>query len=151
MAGRYVLVAARFNEFVTKALVAGAKDALAESGVGPTDVDLVWVPGAFELPLVAQKAAQTGAYAAVICLGAVIKGDTPHFDHVAGQAASGIMKASLETKVPIIFGVLTTDTEDQALSRCGIKGGNKGADAARSAVATVKALATVDQMARGNR
>src|SRR5262245_41814168 len=110
-AQRYLIVAARFNELVGKALVDGARQAFSELGVEA--VDEGWVPGSFELPVVAGKAARSGAYAAVVCLGAVIRGDTPHFDHVAGQAASGIMRVGVETGVPVIFGVLTTDTEEQ--------------------------------------
>lgn len=144
MSKRYLIVAAKFNEMISKALVAGAQEAFAENGVASSQVDLIWVPGSFELPVVATKAARSQAYAAVVCLGAVIRGGTPHFDYVAGQAAAGVMRVSIDTGVPVIFGVLTTDTEEQALSRCGLKGGNKGADAARSALATVQALAQLD-------
>lgn len=144
MSKRYLIVAAKFNDMISKALVTGAQEAFAESGVPSGQVDLIWVPGSFELPVVAVKAARSQAYAAVVCLGAVIRGGTPHFDYVAGQAAAGVMRVSVDTGVPVIFGVLTTDTEEQALSRCGLKGGNKGADAARSAIATVQALAQLD-------
>lgn len=146
MASRYLIVAAKFNDLIGKALVSGAQDAFEGSGVAAADVDLIWVPGSFELPVVAAKAARSKSYAAVVCLGAVIRGDTPHFDHVAGQAASGLMRVSVDTGVPVIFGVLTTDTEEQALSRCGLKGGNKGADAANAALATVRALSRLDEL-----
>ena len=145
MASRYLIVAAQFNDLISKALVSGAKDAFTDAAINAADVDVLWVPGSFELPVVASKAARSHAYAAIVCLGAVIRGDTPHFDHVAGQAAAGLMKVSVDTGVPVIFGVLTTDTEEQALSRCGLKGGNKGADAARAAMATVRALECLDE------
>lgn len=138
MAYRDVLiVCGRFNEMITRNLLAGALDALTEAGVKQ---ETVWVPGAFELPVVAATAARSGRYGAIVCLGAVIRGDTPHFDHVAGQAASGLMSVSVETGVPVIFGVLTTDTVEQALNRAGLKHGNKGSDAARAAVQMMDVL-----------
>ena len=124
MPHRYLIVASRFNDLVSKALLAGAQEAFGESGVASGDVDVLWVPGCFELPTVAARAARGRAYKAVVCLGAVIRGETPHFDYVAGEAARGLMQVGLDTGVPAIFGVLTTDTIEQALSRCGIKGGN---------------------------
>jgi len=127
---RFAVVAARFNEVVVRKLVAGALEGLRAKGAAEEDVDLVWVPGSFELPLVAKRLAGSGRYAAVICLGAVIRGETPHFDHVAEQAAHGIREAARETGVPVIFGVLTTDTFEQAMARAGGKHGNKGWDAA---------------------
>ncbi len=148
MAQRFLIVASKFNDLISKALVDGAKEAFSESGISAQDVDLLWVPGAFELPMIAAKAARSHAYGAVVCLGAVIRGDTPHFDYVAGQAAAGIQQVAIETGVPVIFGVLTTDTVEQALSRCGIKSGNKGADAARAALATAKAVTRLDEMVR---
>jgi 6,7-dimethyl-8-ribityllumazine synthase len=127
---RFAVVAARFNEVVVRKLVDGALAGLRDKGASDDDVDLAWVPGSFELPLVAQRLAATGRYAAVICLGAVIRGETPHFDHVAEQAAHGIRLAARQTGVPVIFGVLTTDTFGQAMDRAGGKHGNKGWDAA---------------------
>lgn len=147
MASRDVLiVCARFNEMITRSLHAGAVDALTELGAAQ---ETVWVPGAFELPVVAAKAARSGRYGAVVCLGAVIRGDTPHFDLVAGQAASGLMSVSVETGVPVIFGVLTTDTVEQALNRAGLKHGNKGADAGRAAVQMMDVLKSFNAE-RGN-
>jgi len=138
--GRFVLVAARFNQFVVQRLVDGALEGLKRHGVGDDDVDLVWVPGSFEIPLVSQRLAQSGKYAAVICLGAVIRGDTDHYDHVAGAAANGIAHAALATGVPVIFGVLTCDTVEQAINRAGAKGGNKGFEAAGTAIEMVNLL-----------
>jgi 6,7-dimethyl-8-ribityllumazine synthase len=127
---RFAVVAARFNEVVVRKLVAGALEGLRAKGAADEDVDLAWVPGSFELPLVARRLAASGRYAAVICLGAVIRGETPHFDHVAEQAALGIRQGAESTGVPVIFGVLTTDTFEQAMDRAGGKHGNKGWDAA---------------------
>jgi len=131
---RIGIVVARFNEFITKELLAGALLALRRHGVAEGDVDVAWVPGAFELPLVAQTMARTGHYAAIIALGAVIRGATPHFDYVAGQAASGIAAAALATGVPVLFGVLTAETIEQAIERAGSKAGNRGYDAAVAAL-----------------
>jgi 6,7-dimethyl-8-ribityllumazine synthase len=131
---RFAVVAARFNEVVVQKLVEGAEACLRKHGVGDDDVDLAWTPGAFEIPLVARRLAETGAYDAVICLGAVIRGDTAHFEHVAGQAAAGIREAGVATGVPVIFGVLATETLEQAVDRAGGKHGNKGWDAAMAAM-----------------
>ena len=139
-AGRFVLVAARFNGFIVDQLTAGATDALARHGVAADRIDLVRVPGAYEIPLVAQKLGQIGKYAAVICLGCVIRGDTDHYDHVAGAATSGIASAALNSGVPVIFGVLTCDTLEQAIHRAGAKAGNKGFEAAVCAVEMVNLL-----------
>jgi 6,7-dimethyl-8-ribityllumazine synthase len=139
-AGRFAVVVARFNGLVTESLLDGCLDALARHGVADDRVDVAWVPGSFEVPAVAKRLAGSGGYAAVICLGCVIRGETGHYDHVAGQAASGVMHAGLAADVPVIFGVLTTDTVEQALNRAGIKGGNKGADAALSAIEMVNLL-----------
>ena len=133
-AGRFAIVAAKFNHDVVERLVAGASDALGRSGVAEEATDLVWVPGAFELPLAAQRLAASKKYAAIICLGAVIRGDTDHYDYVCRAAAEGILQASLSTGIPVLFGVLTCDTEEQALDRAGGKEGNKGADVASAAV-----------------
>jgi 6,7-dimethyl-8-ribityllumazine synthase len=133
-AGRFAVVASRFNATVTTALLDGCRDALARHGVGPDRVDVAWVPGSFEIPVVAKSLAGSGRYAAVVCLGCIIRGETGHYDHVAGQTAAGVLQAGLGSGVPVIFGVLTTDTVEQALNRAGLKGGNKGADAALAAI-----------------
>ena len=127
-------MASRFNALVTEALWTACRDALVRHGVPEDRLDLVWVPGSFEIPLVARKLAASGRFAAVICLGCVIRGETGHYDHVAGQAASGVMQAGLATGVPVIFGILTTETVEQALNRAGLKSGNKGADGALAAI-----------------
>lgn len=132
--GRFAIVVARFNELVTGKLLEGAVDCLRAHGAAEEDLDVAWVPGAFELPLVARRMAGSGSYDAVVCLGAVIRGETAHFDHVATQAATGIRTASEATGVPVIFGVLTTDTFEQAMDRAGGKHGNKGWDAAAAAM-----------------
>jgi 6,7-dimethyl-8-ribityllumazine synthase len=146
MPNRYLIVVSRFNDLISKALLAGAQEAFAESGVAASDVDVLWVPGCFELPTVAGQAARARTYKAVVCLGAVIRGETPHFDYVAGEAARGLMQVGLDTGVPAIFGVLTTDTVEQALSRCGIKSGNKGADAAKAALAMTKTMSRLEEL-----
>lgn len=133
----FAIVAARFNEFIVDRLVAGCKDGLVRHGVPSENVTLVKVPGAFEIPHVAARLVKSGKYSAVITLGAVIRGATPHFDYVAGEAASGIARLGLETSVPVIFGVLTTDTIEQAIERAGTKAGNKGLDAALAAIELV--------------
>lgn len=141
-AGRFAVVVSRFNETITSSLLSGCQDALARLGVDPDRLDVAWVPGALEIPLVAKTLADSKRYAAVICLGCVIRGETGHYDHVAGQTASGILQAGLGSGVPVIFGVLTTDTVEQALNRAGLKGGNKGVDAALAAVEMVNLLKT---------
>ena len=138
--GRFALVAARFNGAIVEQLVAGALDGLKRHGVADASIDVAYVPGSFEIPLAAKKLASSGRYAAVICLGAVIRGETGHYDHVAGEAAGGIGRVALETGVPVIFGVLTCETMEQALDRAGGKAGNKGADAALAAVEMVNLL-----------
>ena len=143
---RFAVVAARFNEIVVGKLVEGALEGLRAKGAGDDDLDLAWVPGSFELPLVAKRLAASGRYAAVICLGAVIRGETPHFDHVAEQAAHGIRLAAQETGVPVIFGVLTTDSFEQALDRAGGKHGNKGWDAA---MAGMEMASLLEQLPEG--
>ncbi len=130
----FALVVSRFNEFVTEPLLDGALDVLRRHGADLDRVTVVRCPGAYEIPLIAKKLAASGAYAAVICLGAVIRGATPHFEVVTSGVATGVQQASLETEVPILFGVLTTDTVEQAIERAGTKAGNKGADAARAAL-----------------
>ncbi len=131
---RFGVVVSRFNEFISGKLLAGAKDALVRHGVDEDAVDVAWVPGAFEIPLIAKKLAQTGGYSGVICLGAVIRGATPHFDYVAAEVSKGIAAVSLETGVPVIFGVITADNLEQAIERAGTKSGNKGFDAATAAI-----------------
>ena len=139
-AGRFAIVVGRFNALVTQSLLDGCTDAFVRHGVSADQLDVAWVPGSFEIPLVARKLAASGRYAAVVCLGCVIRGETAHFDHVAGQAASGVMQAALDTDVPVIFGILTTDSVEQALDRAGLKGGNKGADAAMAAIEMVNLI-----------
>jgi 6,7-dimethyl-8-ribityllumazine synthase len=141
--GRFVLVAARFNGTIVEDLVAGALDGLRRHGIADDAIDIVRLPGSFEIPLVAQKLAASGKYAAVICLGAVIRGETSHYDHVAGEAASGVARAALATGVPVIFGVLTCETVEQAVNRAGGKSGNKGFDAALTAIEMVNLLRTL--------
>jgi 6,7-dimethyl-8-ribityllumazine synthase len=131
---RVAVVASRFNEMIVSRLLKGALEGLRAREVADEDVDVAWVPGAFELPLVAHRMAASGGYDAVICLGAVIRGETPHFDYVAGEAAAGIRRAAEDTGVPVIFGVLTTDTLEQASERAGGAHGNKGWDAAMAAL-----------------
>ena len=138
--GRFALVAARFNYFVVEHLVGGALDGLRRHGVAEDAVDIVWVPGSFEIPLVAQRLAHSGNYAAVICLGAVIRGDTDHYDYVAGEAAKGVGQVALKTGLPVIFGILTCDTLEQAINRAGAKAGNKGFEAALTAIEMVNLL-----------
>lgn len=132
--GRYAIVVSRFNHFITEHLLSGAEDALQRHGVDQERITAVWVPGAFEIPLIAKKLVQTGQYRAVICLGAVIRGATPHFDYVAAEVSKGVAAVSLESGVPVIFGVLTTDTIEQAIERAGTKAGNKGWEAAMTAL-----------------
>ena len=144
--GRKLAIAAsRFNRVVTDPLVAGAVEELRRHGVAEGDVDLAWVPGAFELPLVAERLAASGRYAAVVAIGAVVRGATPHFDHVAGQAAAGLAAAARSTGVPVAFGVLTCDTMEQAFDRAGGKAGNKGAEAALCALEMAGLLEAIDK------
>jgi 6,7-dimethyl-8-ribityllumazine synthase len=143
-AGRFAIVAARFNSVVTESLVAGCRDALERHGVPEASIDVAWVPGSFEIPLVARKLAATGRYVAIVCLGCVIRGETSHYDHVAGQAAAGVMNAAMSTGVPVIFGILTTESVEQALNRAGLKSGNKGAEAAMAAIEMVNLLARIE-------
>ncbi|RJX36204.1 MAG: 6,7-dimethyl-8-ribityllumazine synthase [Desulfarculus sp.] len=137
---RFALVASRFNDFITSKLLEGALDVLKRHGANEQDLTVVWVPGSFEIPLVARKLADSGKYDAVLALGAVIRGSTPHFDYVAAEVSKGVAQVGLETGVPVIFGVLTTDTIEQAIERAGTKAGNKGADAALAAVEMVDLL-----------
>jgi 6,7-dimethyl-8-ribityllumazine synthase len=136
-AGRFAIVAARFNNFIVEHLIKGARDGLQRHGVAEEAIDLIWVPGSFEIPPVAQRLARSGKYCAVICLGAVIRGDTDHYDYVASEAAKGVAQAALATGLPIVFGILTCDTLEQAINRAGAKGGNKGFEAALAAMELV--------------
>jgi 6,7-dimethyl-8-ribityllumazine synthase len=137
------IVAARFNEFIVSKLVSGAEDALVRHGVNTDDIDLAYVPGAFEIPLTAQKMAGSGKYDAVICLGAVIKGSTSHYDYVCAEVSKGIATVGMNTGVPTLFGVLTTDNIEQAVERAGTKAGNKGYDAACSAIEMVNLMKAI--------
>ena len=128
------IVVGRFNEFITGKLLSGAEDAFRLHGVAEDDVDVAWVPGAFEIPLVAKKMAESGKYDAVVTLGTVIRGSTPHFDYVSNEVSKGVAGVSMDAGIPVIFGVLTTDTIEQAIERAGTKAGNKGAEAAISAI-----------------
>jgi len=142
---RFVIVVSRFNSFITDRLLAGAMDALTRTGAAADSIEIIKVPGSWEIPLVAGEMARTHRYDAVICLSALIRGDTPHFDYIAAEAAKGIAHASLETGVPVSFGVLTTNTLEQAIDRAGAKGGNKGFDAAMSAIEMANLLRTLRQ------
>ena len=134
---RFAIIASRFNEFISSKLMEGAIDALVRHDVSKEDITVCWVPGAFEMPVVAKKLAVTGAYDAIICVGAVIRGATSHFDYVANEVSKGIASVSLDTGVPISFGVLTTDNIEQAIERAGTKAGNKGFDSAMAAIEMV--------------
>lgn len=142
---RFGIVVSRFNDFITEKLLGGALDALTRTGAKETDIQIIKVPGAFEIPLAAKKAAQTGRYDAVICLGAVIRGATPHFDYVCAEVSKGVAQVGLDFGLPVIFGVLTTDTVEQAIDRAGTKSGNKGWHAAMSAVEMANLMGTVAQ------
>jgi len=131
---KFAIIVSRFNDFITGKLLEGAVDGLLRHGAKEEDIDVIKVPGAFEIPLTAKKVASKGSYNALICLGTVIRGATPHFDYVAAEVSKGVAAASMETGVPIAFGVLTTDTIEQAVERAGTKSGNKGFDAAMSAI-----------------
>lgn len=141
---RFAIIAARWNSFLTEKLVEGALDALARLGASENSVEIFKVPGSFELPLTAQKAAASGRFDAVICIGVVIRGETPHFDLVAGEAAKGVGQAAMQTGVPVLFGVVTADTLEQAINRAGVKAGNKGFEAAMSAVEIVNLYNKMD-------
>jgi 6,7-dimethyl-8-ribityllumazine synthase len=140
---KFALVVSRFNEFITGKLLAGAQDALARHGVAGDDVDLVRVPGAFEIPLVAQRMADSKRYDAVICLGAVIRGSTPHFDYIAAEVTKGIAHIGLEADLPVIYGIITADTLEQAIERSGSKMGNRGFDAAVQAIEMANLLKNI--------
>ena len=137
---KIAIVASRFNEFIVSKLIGGAQDCLARHGVQEENITLVWVPGAFEIPVIAKKLAASGNYDAVICLGAVIRGATSHYDYVCAEVSKGIASVSLETGVPVMFGILTTDTIEQAIERAGTKAGNKGYDCALGAIEMVNLM-----------
>jgi len=146
-AGRVAVLVSRFNEIVTKRLLEGAERCLRDHQVPPGAVDVVWVPGAFELPVAAESAAASGRYAAIVALGCVIRGETPHFEYVAGEAARGLGNVALAHRLPVGFGVLTTESLDQALARAGGEAGNKGYEAAEAALATIDVLAQLGRAA----
>lgn len=141
---KYAVVIGRFNEFIGSKLLDGCLDALNRHGVSEDAIDIVWVPGAFEIPVIASKLAETKEYAAVITLGAVIRGNTPHFQYVSSELAKGIAQVGLKTGIPVIFGVLTTDNIEQAIERAGTKSGNKGSEAAKGAIEMVNLLRAID-------
>jgi 6,7-dimethyl-8-ribityllumazine synthase len=140
---RFALVVSRFNEFITSRLVGGAVDTLLRHGCADDNITTIMVPGAFEIPFAAKKAAESGGFDAVICLGCVIRGQTPHFDYVASQAARGVAQVALDTGVPVTFGLITADTLEQAIERAGAKAGNKGADAASGAIEMANLVAAI--------
>lgn len=142
---RFAIVVSRFNDFITEKLLGGAMDALTRTGAKDKDIDIIKVPGAFEIPLAAKKAAQADKYHAVICLGAVIRGATPHFDYVSAEVSKGIAQVSLEAEIPVIFGVVTTDTVEQAIERAGTKSGNKGWSAAMAAIEMANLMENITQ------
>lgn len=141
---KFGIVAGRFNEFITGKLVEGALDALARHGAADENIEVAWVPGSFEIPLAAQKMAKSGKYDAVICLGALIRGSTPHFDYIAAEASKGIAQVGMSTGVPTVFGVITTENIEQAIERAGTKAGNKGFDAAMTAIEMANLLRSMD-------
>lgn len=142
---KFGLVVSRFNEFITTKLLEGAQDALVRHGVSAENIDVAWTPGSFEIPLIAKKMAQTGKYSAIICLGAVIRGGTPHFEYIAAEVTKGIAAVNLETGVPVIYGVITADNLEQAIERAGTKAGNKGFDAAESAIEMANLLKSLGE------
>ena len=137
---KFCIVVSRFNEFISSKLLSGAIDELKRHGVSENNIDVVWCPGAFEIPLVAKKCAKTSKYSAIIALGAVIKGSTSHYDYVCAEVSKGVASVGLETEIPVIFGVLTTENIEQAIERAGTKAGNKGSDTAKSAIEMVSLL-----------
>jgi len=141
---RFAIVASRWNDFLTSKLIEGALDALERLGADEDAVEIFKVPGSFELPLTAQKAALSGDFDAIICIGTVIRGETPHFEYVAGEATKGISQVSMQTGIPVLFGIVTADTLEQAINRTGVKAGNKGFEAAMSAVELVNLYKTMD-------
>ena len=143
--GRYGIVIGRFNEFIGSKLLDGAIDALKRHGLPEENIDIAWVPGAFEIPFIARKMADSKNYDAVITLGAVIRGNTPHFDYVASEVSKGVAQVGLSSSIPVIFGVLTVDSIEQAIERAGTKSGNKGSEAAKTAIEMVNLIAAIDK------
>jgi 6,7-dimethyl-8-ribityllumazine synthase len=143
---KFAIIAGRFNDFITDRLVAGAVDALLRCGARDEDIDIVKVPGAFEIPFIAKKMASKGGCNAIICLGAIIRGATPHFDYVAAEASKGVAAVGMESEIPVIFGIITTDSIEQAIERAGTKAGNKGWSAAMAAVEMANLIETVDRI-----
>jgi 6,7-dimethyl-8-ribityllumazine synthase len=141
---KFAIVASRYNEIITSRLINGALDCLQRHGAAPQDIEVFRVPGSFEIPLVAREIADTGKFNAVICLGAIIRGETPHFDFVAAEAAKGVSRAALDTGVPVIFGIVTTDTVEQAVDRAGGRTGNRGAEAALAAIEMASLFASLE-------
>ncbi len=142
---KFGIIVGRFNEFIGSKLLDGALDALKRHGSSEENIAIAWVPGAFEIPLIAKKMAKTKKYDAIICLGAVIRGATPHFDYVSSEVSKGIAHVSLETEIPVIFGILTTDSIEQAIERAGTKSGNKGFDVAVTAIEMVNLMKTIEE------
>jgi len=140
---KFAIVAARFNEFITKKLLEGAMDALSRHGVGQADIDIAWVPGSFEIPVAAKKLAETKKYDAIICLGAVIRGATPHFEYVASEVTKGIARVGLDYNLPVTYGIVTADSLEQAIERAGTKQGNRGFDAATNAIEMANLLKNI--------
>ena len=140
---KFGIVVSRFNEFITTKLLEGAQDALLRHDVSQEDIDIAWVPGSFEIPLIARKLAQTNRYDAIICLGAVIRGGTPHFEYIAAEVTKGIAKVGLETGLPVTYGIITADTLEQAIERAGTKAGNRGFDAAVDAIEMANLLKNI--------
>jgi 6,7-dimethyl-8-ribityllumazine synthase len=140
---KFAIVASRFNEFITRKLLDGAQDALQRHGVAQTDVDIAWVPGSFEIPIAARKLAETKKYDAVICLGAIIRGATPHFEYIATEVAKGIAKLGLDYQMPVTYGIVTADSLEQAIERAGTKQGNRGFDAATNAIEMANLLKNI--------
>lgn len=140
---KFCIIVSRFNEFISGKLLSGAVDELKRHGVEDSNIDIIWCPGAFEIPLIAKKCANTGKYSAIITLGAVIKGSTSHYDYVCAEVSKGVATVSLETGIPVIFGVLTTENLEQAIERAGTKAGNKGSDAAKSAIEMANLIKTI--------
>jgi 6,7-dimethyl-8-ribityllumazine synthase len=140
---KFAIIVSRFNEFITNKLISGAEDILKRHSVASEDISLYWVPGAFEIPAVAKKIAENGKVDGIICLGCVIRGATPHFDYVSAEVSKGVASIALQSNIPVIFGVLTTDSIEQAVERAGAKAGNKGSDAAMSAIEMVNLYSTI--------
>lgn len=141
---KFAIIVGRFNEFISSKLLSGAIDGLNRHGAKEDEIEIIWVPGAFEIPLIAKKLAKSNKYDAIICIGAVIRGSTPHFEYVSNEVAKGIANVSLSTEIPIIFGVLTTDNIEQAIERAGTKNGNKGYDAAITAIEMANLLKNIE-------